>query len=244
MSLETDVANLVTKTTDLISYFNGRKASIDAAVSAAVAAAPAISRVFFVDSQLGNDDNLGTSTSPFKTLEAAISATPKGGRADVMLQRDYTLSSHVLLNGRKLMVRGEVAGGRKLTLNEFLLDNGGVSTRRMGSFWQSDESTLELANLTLSLPASTPGDISAYYALTFSSGSSAPPVNQLRLYNVAFELRGAFLGTLMGAGSMLFQLAFVGSSLPAGLNGRIIPAIAAGTESKTLSHVITNLATL
>ncbi|HWD30938.1 hypothetical protein [Pseudomonas sp. GZD-222] len=244
MSLETDVANLVTKTTDLITYFNGKKAGIDAAVSAAVAAAPSISRAFFVDSQLGSDDNLGTSASPFKTLEAAIKAVPAGGRADVTLQRDYTLSAHVVLSGRKLVVRGEPGAGRKLILNEFQVDNDGTVNRRMGSFWQGGESAVELVSLTLSLPATTPGDNTAYYALSFGSGSSAPAVNQLRLYNLTFELRGAFLGTLMGPGSVLFQLALVGTSLPASLNGRLIPGIAAGTESKTLSHVITNLATL
>lgn len=244
MSLESEIANLVSKVTDLITYFNGKKTAIDQAVSAAIAAAPAISRNFFVDSQLGSDDNLGTSGSPFKTIDAAIKATPKGGRADVTLQRDYTLGAHVQMLGRKLMIRGEVGSARKLVLNEFLVENEGVNTRRMGSFWQSDESSLELANLTLSLPASAAGEVGAYYALAFCSGSSAPAVNALRLYNVNFDLRGAFLGLLMGAGTSLFQLSLVGTSLPAALNGRIFPGVAAGTASKDLGYVTTNLATL
>ncbi|MFO2466214.1 hypothetical protein OOJ96_23135 [Pseudomonas sp. 15FMM2] len=244
MSLESEIANLVSKTTDLITYFNGKKAVIDQAVSAAVAAAPAISRNFFVDSQLGSDDNLGTQASPFKTFEAAIKATPKGGRADVTLQRDYSLSAHVQLLGRKLMVRSENGTNRKITLNEFSVESDGSTTRRMGSFWQSEESSVELANVTLSLPASTAGEVGAYYALVFCSGASAPAVNMLRLYSVAFELRGTFLGLLMGAGTSLFQLSLVGTSLPSALNGRIFPGVAAGTASKDLSHITTNLATL
>jgi hypothetical protein len=242
MSLESQIAELVIVNNKLAEYFNTKKAAIDAAVSAAVAAAPAIFREFYVDPELGLDTNLGTKASPFRTIQRAVDSTPKGGRCEAWLMNHYVLDSHVRHEGREVAVRGEIGAGTRLVINEFLRD--GDPLPRMGSFWQSYGSSLDLSNLTLSLPASAAGDLSAYNALTFSSGSTAPNILQLRLHNIAFELRGTFRGRILGPDSPMVALGLTGTTLPSALAGRIVTNVAAGTESKTLPHVITNVPTL
>jgi hypothetical protein len=243
MSLETEIAALVAANNKLIDYFNGKKTAIDAAVSAAIAAAPSMVRVYWVDQQLGDDANgLGTEASPFKTLQQAINATPDGGRVQAWLSKDYVLDKHVNLTGRRLIVAGVAGSGRRLVINEFMPE--GDTLLRIGSFWASNDSTVQLVNVTVSLPASSAGDLSAYYGLVFASGSSAPIMLQLRMYNCAFELRGTFRGKLFGPGSVLFALSMIGTAVPSALNGSLVPGIAAGTLSKDVGHVVTNLSSL
>ena len=243
MSLETEIAALVAVNNKLVDYYSSKKAAIDAAVSAAVAAAPSIVRVYWVDQQLGDDANgLGTEASPFKTLQRAVDATPDGGRVQAWLSKDYVLDKHINLTGRRLIVAGAAGSGRKLICNEFMPE--GDTQLRVGSFWLSNDSTVQLVNVTVSLPASSAGELSAYYALVFASGSSAPILMQLRMYNCAFELRGTYRGKLFGPGSVLFVLSMIGTAVPSALNGLLIPGIAAGTLSKDVGHVITNLSSL
>jgi len=242
MSVETELAALTTATNSLIDYFKNRKAAIDAAVAQAVAAAPSMVRAYWIDSQLGDDNGLGTEASPFKTLQRAVDATPDGGRVTAWLIKDYVLDKSITTSGRKLTIAGVANAGRRLVCNEFIPD--GETLPRMGSFWTSTDSNIQLLNLTISLPASSAGDLSAYYALVFGSGSSAPNIQQLRVYNCAFELRGTFRGKLLGPGSVLFALSIVGTAIPAGLNGGLVTGIAAGTLSKDLGNVITNLSSL
>ncbi|HGM4965460.1 TPA: hypothetical protein ACKP0L_003789 [Pseudomonas putida] len=243
MSLETEIAALVAANNKLIDYFSGKKTAIDAAVSAAIAAAPSIVRVYWVDSQLGDDANgLGTEASPFKTIQQAVNAAPDGGRVQVWLSKDYVLDKHITTAGRRVIIAGVAGAGRKLTCNEFIPE--GDTLMRMGSFWLSNDSTVQFVNLTVSLPASSAGDLSAYYALIFASGSSAPIMMQARFYNCAFELRGTFRGKVFGPGSVLFALSMIGTAVPSALNGALVPGIAAGTLSKDVGHVITNLSSL
>lgn len=243
MSLETEIAALVAVNNKLVDYYSGKKAAIDEAVSAAVAAAPSIVRVYWVDQQLGDDANgLGTEASPFKTLQRAVDATPDGGRVQAWLSKDYVLDKHINLTGRRLIVAGAAGSGRKLICNEFMPE--GDTQLRVGAFWLSNDSTVQLVNVTVSLPASSAGELSAYYALVFASGSSAPILMQLRMYNCAFELRGTYRGKLFGPGSVLFVLSMIGTAVPSALNGLLIPGIAAGTLSKDVGHVITNLSSL
>lgn len=242
MSLETEIAALTAVNNKLVEAVNGKMAGINAAVSAAVAAAPEIVRSFWVDPIQGSDEGLGTAASPFKTLARCVAATPSGGRFEAWLAKDYTLDRHCSLLGRKAVIRAEPGSGRRLILNEFLPE--GDTLMRMGSFWQTDNSSLEFSNVTISFPASSPGDLSGYYSLTFSSGSTAPALHQLRFYNCALELRGSFRGKLFGAGTTLYLLSLTGTAIPAALAGSIIPGVAAGTDTKTLPNVITNAATL
>lgn len=241
MSLESQIAELITVNNKLVEYFNTKKASIDAAVSAAVAAAPAITRILYVDSQLGSDDNLGTAASPFKTIQKAVDVTPSGGRCEIWLQKDYTLAGHVRLYGRQVMLRADEGSGRRLILNEYTPDT--ETLPRVGCFWQSSASTLEFANLTISFPNSSPA-VSNYCALSIASGSTAPLIMSVRLWNCVLELRGTYRGRLIGPESMLIMLGVSSTAIPSALAGQILPGVAAGTDSKTLPHVLTNVPTL
>lgn len=242
MSLESQIAELVGVNNKLVEYFNTKKAAIDAAVSAAVAAAPQITRVLYVDQAAGSDDNLGTTASPFRTIQRAVDVTPAGGRCEVWLMSDYTLASHVRLFGHKILLRGEETKGRRLILNEFLPDTSD-SLPRIGCFWHGAGSSVELSNLTLVFPNSS-AEVSNYCALTISSGPSSPTISSLRLHACSFEMRGTYRGRLIGPETSLVALAVYNTAIPAAFAGRIVPGVAAGTESKTLSHVITNLSTL
>lgn len=243
MSLETEVAALTAVNNKLVDTINAKMAGINAAVAAAVAAAPEMYRNYFVDPVIGSDtDGQGTVASPFKTIAKAIAATPLGGRCDATLLKDFTLAGHVSLNGRKLALRGELNAGRKLILNEFVPD--GEALMRMGSFWHSDGSTLDISNLTVSFPASSAGDLSAYYCFAFGSGSSAPILNQLRFYNCTLELRGTFRGKIFGPNTALYALQMSSTVMPSGLAGLILNGVAAGTKSETIPHILTNLSTL
>ncbi|MEC4559746.1 hypothetical protein [Pseudomonas inefficax] len=243
MSLENEVAGLAAVCNKLVDTVSGKMAGINAAVAAAVAAAPLMVRGYWVDPQLGDDANgLGTDASPFKTVQRAVDATPDCGRVTVWLAKDYVLDKSITTNGRQVVIGALPGSGRRLILNEFTPE--GDTLPRMGSFWMSGGSNLQLLNVTLSLPASSAGDLSAYYALCFASGSSAPIIMQVRMYNCAFELRGAFRGKLIGPGSALFALSMTGTAVPSALNGSLIVGVAAGTLSKDLGHIITNLSSL
>ncbi|WP_440029819.1 hypothetical protein [Chromobacterium amazonense] len=244
MSLESQVGDLVAATNNLIATFSGKKAEIDKAVAAAVAAAPAMKRVFYVDQTTGDDKiGLGTQTSPYKTIQAAIDATPNVGRVDVYLLSDYVLDVHVMLNGRRVVIRG-ANGQRRLQLNEFV--NNYDNARRMGSFWHSEGASLELIDLVISLPdgsanASVP--VSAYYAVNFASGSTVPLIGQVKLKGVAFELRGPFVGWF-SMNLPVIALQCEGTTIPSALNGVLIYGVAAGTKPETLPRVLTNLTSL
>ncbi len=241
MSVETELAALTTATNSLIDYFKNKKAGIDAAVSAAVAAAPNITRTLYVDQTAGSDENLGTAASPFKTLQRAIDVTPAGGRCEIWLLSDYTHSSHARLYGHKILIRCDETKPRRLTLNEFLPDN--ETLPRIGCFWQSAASSVELSNLTISFPNSA-AEVSNYCALSISSGANSPLIASLRLNACTLELRGTYRGRIIGPETSLVALAVYNTAIPSALAGRLVPGVAAGTESKTLSHVITNLSTL
>ena len=243
MSLETELAALTAVNNKLVDTVNGKMAGINAAVSAAVAAAPTMVRAYWVDSQLGDDSGLGSEAAPFKTLQRAVDATPDGGRVTVWLAKDYVLDRSITTSGRKLVLAGVAGAGRRLVINEFIPE-GGDNLMRMGSFWASTDTNIQFLNLTISFPASSAGDLSAYYALVFASGSSAPTIQQVRMYNCAFELRGTFRGRVLGPGSVLFALSMTGTAVPSALNGLLITGIAAGTLSKDVGHVITNLSSL
>ncbi|MEE1888497.1 hypothetical protein [Pseudomonas carassii] len=241
MSLETEIANLTSKTTALIDYFNSKKTGIEAALSAAVAAAPAIARNFFVDCVAGDDAAVGTKAAPFKSLARALAATPVGGICDVTLLRDYVHTHQIALVSRQLRIRGN---DKKLILEDFI--NPGDDLRYMAGFQQIGNSTLELTDLTVVLPEGkpTPNTHAGYSALIYAGGYAIPVALTLRLYKVKFELRGALLDKLVGAGSTLVVLSGAGTTFPAEMAGAIVFGVAKGTDPRTVPYVFTNFASL
>ncbi|MCO7538338.1 DUF1565 domain-containing protein, partial [Pseudomonas asiatica] len=174
MSLESEIAALSSKATALIDYFTGRKASIDAAVAAAIAAAPAISRTFYIDQVAGDDTAAGTQAAPLKTLAQAIANTPSGGTLDAVLLSDYTHETTSAIANRRVMIRGETNGStvRKLILKDFAV--AGAGTKRMGSFQINRSASLDFADMTLVLPdnAGLNLPLDGYYAMMYSGGNT------------------------------------------------------------------------
>lgn len=246
MSLETDVANLVTKTTDLIAYFNGKKASIDAAVTAAVAAAPAVHRRFYVDQQLGDDAALGTFEAPLKTIDRAVASTPSAGSCEIVLLKDYALESSVAASNRRITIRGDnpQTNTRKLIIKEYLT---GTGTKRIGSCQVSLSVSIDLADLTLSLPDTVGGLVAPLdnnYALFFAGGNGIPGFMPIKLYNLAFELRGTFTGKIMGPGWGALAFIALSTTIPSALEGLLIHGVAAGKDPNTIPNLLTNITKL
>ncbi|WP_162939262.1 hypothetical protein [Pseudomonas sp. TMW 2.1634] len=87
MSLESQIADLVSAANGLITVFSAKKSSIDAAVAAAIAAVPANKKIFYVHQLNGLDTNDGSITAPLKTIDKALANTPYGGSAQSCFRR-------------------------------------------------------------------------------------------------------------------------------------------------------------
>ncbi|WP_445673406.1 hypothetical protein ACUDA6_27125 [Pseudomonas ceruminis] len=246
MSLETEIAGLTSKATALLDYFTTFKTTAAKAIADAVTAAPAISRTFYVNQLIGDDNALGNVDSPLKTIDRAIAATPSGGMVDIILVENYTLASTISVGGRRLMIRGETEGSttRKLILNEFLASSG---LKRFGSFQVTRGSSVDFGDMTLSLPDSAGGlavGMDSYYALIFAGGSRLPGFMQIKLYSIAFELRGTFSGKIVGAGFPSLALTVSASTIPAALEGSLIAGVSAGKDPNTIPNLLTNITKL
>ena len=79
-------------------------------------------RIFYVDSQNGDDNNDGSSDSPFKTLAKAISATPIGGQVTINLLSDYTLEQDIDIGKRYVKI--DVKNGVKLKTSWYVASSG------------------------------------------------------------------------------------------------------------------------
>lgn len=114
MSLETQVADLVTATNALVSVYQTKADEIDAEVTAAVQAIPAMSKTFYVDAINGNDANDGEQATPKKTFKAACDAVPVGGYGVIYLTaaQTFELTSDIELRNKYILVnsRGYTAG--------------------------------------------------------------------------------------------------------------------------------------
>lgn len=246
MSLETEVAAFTGKATALLDYLTTFKTNAASAIAAAVAAAPEISRTFYVNTLTGDDNALGKIDSPLKTIERAVASTPSGGVADIILAEDYTLASPISVGSRRIMIRGETESSntRKLILNEFLNAKG---TKQFGSFQFNRASSVDFGDLTISLP-DTAGGLSAaqdvYYAMMFAGGTKMPGFMPIKLYNVAFALRGNFTGKIVGPGFPSLSLTAVNCTIPAALEGYLISGVTAGKDPNTLPHLLTNITKL
>lgn len=93
MSLETQIASLVTAANNLTTAVNGKIASIDQKVAAATDAVPStvraeVSKTLYVDASAGVDTNSGVSSAaPLKTISAALDKVITGGTAIIKLRR-------------------------------------------------------------------------------------------------------------------------------------------------------------
>ena len=247
MSLESDVANLSTQVTSLIDYFKAKKAGIDSSVAAAIAAVPETTRNWYVDQVAGLDTNPGTAALPFRTIEKCLASTPNSGVCGVYLLKDYDLASQVDITCSLLVVKG-ATGVEQLRAKYYTNINNGVSETRLGGFaFQRQGANIELRELTLTLPSPagiTPLNSRANSLLRTFGSYSVPPVMGVQMNTVVVQKAADFMGYLISASASCVALGCGSVSFPSDFAGRYIDGIAAATDTKTLTRVMTNLATL
>lgn len=254
MSLETDVATLVTKTTQLIDYFGGKKTAIDLAVAAAIAAVPDTSRTWYVDQINGSDLNPGTQAAPLKTFERAISSTPKSGFCLAMLLGDYDLKTVPFVGCSTLRVTGVLNNGVKPKIKAFYLptvDGSGVTTaNNMSGFNLAlNNNAISFRDIELVLPSiagvnPTPNNTRAGAFIRTLAGSDLPASLNVIFENVAVTKASDWFGVLIGVTGSCLVFACNASTFPSDFAGRYVNNITAGTLTKDLGNVICNLPSL
>ncbi|EOG3619348.1 hypothetical protein ACK9U2_001183 [Pseudomonas putida] len=244
MSLESDVANLVTQTNALLTWFQARKTEIAAAVASAIAAVPEMSKIYYVNQLTGDDSNAGTATSPLKSIAKAVSNTPNAGLLTICLQTDYVHNSAGNFSQRQLNIVSDTGGTkRKLIIGYQQSD----SATYLGGFTPLAFGAVGLREITLVLPSPAGMAVQPFTAansLLRIAGSSVVGMISLKLDACEVQAPGDFVGALIPSAGSAAVFESVNTSYPSGFGGRYIMGVASGTASNTLSNVVTNLATL
>jgi len=112
MSLEQQIAVLANEAAALNQTFQNKKAEIDAAVAAAVAAAPNLYRAMYVDAIAGDDGNDGLSANTtLASIKAAIDRCPEGGRATIYLTNAssvvYAIDQDIVVYNKHIQIVGD-----------------------------------------------------------------------------------------------------------------------------------------
>lgn len=88
MSLEQNIADLVTVGRRLTDEVAGKMAGIDARVTEALRVVPEMTRTYWLDAVAGDDKAAGTAAAPLRTFAEAVKRTPVGGYLDVRLRKE------------------------------------------------------------------------------------------------------------------------------------------------------------
>lgn len=244
MSLETQIADLVSATNSLIAVFNGKSAAIDARVSAAIAATPEMRRIWYVDQVAGLDTNAGTAAAPLKTIGKAIANTPTNGICNVLLLSDYTVDSQIDLNVGRLIVEG--SGARRTITAKYY---GDAVSAMLGAFRFTDPTGLiGFRNIALvlaglgGLPEPTSRRLASF--IRSYTGAAVPTLVMVGFEGCIVTKAADFTGGLVGLAASGVSLSAYDTTFPSDFGGRYISGVNAGTAAATLANVITNLATL
>ena len=246
MSLESTIADLVTKTTSLLDYFGTKKAGIDAAVAAAIAAIPSADKTYFINQLTGSDTNDGSAGAPLKTIDKALSNTPVGGLCTAFLQADYVMADSITVRGRVLFVSSDTSGVfRKLT-SGYALSPSGLSNMLHG-FYGFGGSNVLLRDIEVVLPSATglnpaPAGNNNSFFRTLDIGAS--PMLPIKLSSCKFTDVAGATAYLCTAAYTAVMLEVYQTTFPSGMAGRYFIGVTAGTAANTLPNVMTNLSTL
>lgn len=253
MSLESQIGELVAKSDALITYFNGKKAGIETALAAAIAAAPDTSRSWYVDQVNGLDTNAGTQAAPFKTINRAIAVTPPSGVCTAYIVGDYELTAGIgSLNSVLILIGVANNGVRPKFKPRYVTttDSAQVTTTNMTGFNMYLASNLiSMRDIDIYLPSPvgvTPAPNNARAGSFFRGFSSVnvPTVFNVSLENVAVTMAPDWFGNFIGLTSSCLIFALTNVSFPSGFAGRYVSNVAAGALVKDLGHVMCNLSSL
>lgn len=248
MSLESQIADLNKNTTDLINYFNAKKAGIESALAAAIAAAPETSRSWFVDQVAGSDTNSGSRELPFKSFEKAIASTPASGLCTINLLGDYTMTALVRATCAYVYISGvEVAVRPKITV-KYVPGSGGA-TELAGFLFRAQAANIEFRTVEIALPsisgiAPAPVDQRLCSFLRTNQGSNLPPMLGVSLESTVITMDASFFGALIGNSTCAVCLNANATTFPSGFGGKYISSVGAGIDPKSLNNVLTNLPSL
>lgn len=246
MSLESQIADLVSAANSLITTFSTKKAGIDAAVAAAISATPEMKKIWNVDPVGGLDTNAGTAASPLKTINKAIANTPVTGVCQVQLLGDYVVDSPIAVNVGLLRIVGD---GAKRGLN-FKYFYGADAASALGGFVYGEGCQgMEIANCTLALPTITGVAVSGMSTRGASAfrtygATTLPTLCCLGLNACTVTKAADFVGALITTSLAGVSLQVSSTTFPSDMAGKYIGGIAAGTNPNTLSNILTNLASL
>ncbi|MDI3355701.1 hypothetical protein MO767_15240 [Pseudomonas sp. UYIF39] len=254
MSLESQIADLVSATNTLIATYNGKKNEITAAVNAAIAGIPETSRTWWVDQVNGLDTNAGNSSAaPFKTIGKALASTPASGQCSVYLLSDYVMTASIAVSCAYLLIYGPnaVTSGvaPKLRPQYFLATD--ASTQMAGFIFYSQANNVELRNVDIVLPsvagvvpAPTITRVNSF--IKTNSSSSLPPVLGVMLQTVVVTKAADFYGALIGLSASSLAFGCFAATFPSDMLGKYVSTVSAagGTAANTLSQITTNLSTL
>ncbi|QNM96394.1 hypothetical protein [Chitinimonas koreensis] len=126
MSLESNIADLVSAANALTAEFNAKASSINTAVASAIAAIPVNVVSYYVDSVVGDDSATGALEAPLKTLKAAIDRTPTGGAATIYLNAGTTqrITAPVTIFNKYLYIGSYGAGDKPVLQSDALVQAG------------------------------------------------------------------------------------------------------------------------
>jgi len=246
MSLESQVADLVTASNALIATFSGKNAEINKAVAAAIAAIPSNEKSFYINSITGDDKNPGTAAAPLKTLKQALYNTPSGGTVVCNLQTDYLLDTNVAVSNRVMHICSDVFGVKRKLRCAYYLTNDAASTWLGGFVMYYGGQTL-FTDITLELPTPSglaPVPYGLKNAVFMANSSAGTPLVQVKLSSCDVVAAADWTGWLIAASNSAIVLEIFNSTFPANFGGRYVNGVPAGTNPASLANLLTNLATL
>ena len=246
MSLESQIADLVSATNSLIAAFNTKKAGIDAAVAAAIAAVPANSKSYYINALTGDDSAAGTAAAPLKTLDKAVSNTPVGGVCMAYLQADYQLTGVINVDGRYLHVRSDTSGvRRKLTSGYYSSTSAGDTY--MSGFVMHNGGYVMATDLSLVLPSPaglSPAPTGFTYSMFRTNLSGGTVLAGIKLSSCDITVAADWAGWILGAPNSALVFEAYNVTFPAVFGGRYVYAVTSGTSPATLPNLLTNLPAL
>ena len=244
MSLESTIGDLVSKTTLLLDYFGSKKAGIDSAVAAAIAAVPVNKKVLYIHQTAGLDTNDGSSGAPLKTIEKAVAMTPVGGVLSIRLLSDYDMAPTILsVEGISIEMRTDTIAVRRALRACYFKSPTDASVNLLSCFSANLGAEFSFRDITFELPSapsqgSFSGGDNSLIKVNATSPATMLPV---KLVNCDVVDKPGATAFLTSSSTSALLLAVTGTTFPVGFSGRYSAAIPAGTSSVTVPHLVTNI---
>lgn len=246
MSLESQIADLVTTANSLLNMFNNKNKAIDASVAAAIAAVPVNYKKLHVDQVKGDDTATGAADAPLKTINKALAMTPYGGTLDVILKADYQMTSNIDVDGRFINIYSDSAGVKRKIKSVYYLTADGAANFLAG-FPIIRGASFMATDILFEFPSPagvTPAAFGVRNSFFTSNTLSGTPSVTVKLSACEVVAAADWAGWLVGATASAIIFQATGVVFPSNFAGRYINGVVAGTNPATLPNVLTNLQTL